>query len=55
MLVKFLRRLVVEALDGGFFNRAIQTLNLVVRPRVGGFGEPMLHAAFPAATDALAG
>ena len=48
MLVDFLRRLVVEALDGGFFNRAIQALNLVVRPRVGGLGEPVLHAAFPA-------
>ena len=38
----------MEALDGGFFNRAIHALNLAVRSRVGGLGEPVLHAVFPA-------
>ena len=46
MLVELLRRLAGEALDGGFFNRAIHVLNPAVRSRVSGLGEPVLPAVF---------
>lgn len=36
--------LIVEALNGGFLEGAIHALNLVIGPRVGRLGQPVLHA-----------
>ena len=47
VLEEFLRHLVGETLDRSFFNRAIHALDPAVRSRVGGIGEPVLHAVFP--------
>jgi len=44
MLVELVGGLVVEALDGGFFTRAVQALDRAVGPRVGRFGQAVLHA-----------
>ena len=51
VLVAFLRRLVVETLDGRFFNRAVRALDRAVRPRVGRLGQAVFHAVCP--TDAV--
>ena len=51
MLVELLRRLIVEALDGGFFQRAIHPLDLAIGPRVSGLGQAMLDALFTANAD----
>ena len=48
MLIEFAGGLVVVALDGGFFDGAVQALDLAVGPGVGRFGQPMLHAEGPA-------
>ena len=51
MFVEFLRRLVVEALDGRFFDGPVHALDLAVRLRVGRLGQAVLHAILP--TDAV--
>lgn len=51
MLVEFLRRLVVKALDGRFLDGAVHAFDLAVRPRMGGLGQAVFHALFP--TDAV--
>ena len=48
MLVESLRSLVMEALDGGFFEGAVHALDLAVGPRVGRFDQAVHHALFPA-------
>lgn len=44
MLVELGRGLIVVALHSGFFQGAIEALELAVGPGVGGFGEAMLNA-----------
>ena len=51
MLVQLLRRLVVKALAGRFFEGAVQALDRAVGPRMRRLGEAVLHALF--ATDAV--
>ena len=46
VLVAFVCGLVVETLDGCFFNCAVQTLDGAVNPRVRRFGQAALHAVF---------
>lgn len=48
VLVELLRRLIVEALDGGLFQRAIHPFDLAVGPGVSGLGQAMLDAIFAA-------
>ena len=48
MLVEFLRALVMEVLDGGFFNGAVQAFDLAVGPRMRRLGQAVLHALFAA-------
>jgi len=48
VLVEFVCRLVMEALNGGFLHRAVQALDLAISSRVRRFGQPMLHPIFTA-------
>ena len=48
MLVELVGRLVMEALDGGFFDGAVHALDLAVGPRVRRFGQAVFHAVFQA-------
>ncbi len=48
VLVELVGGLVVEALDGGFFDGAVHALNLAVGPRVRRLGQAVLHVVFPA-------
>jgi len=44
VLVEFVCGLIVEALDGGLFNRAVHALDLTIGPGVRRFGQAVFHA-----------
>jgi len=40
----------VEALDGGFLQRSVPPLDLIIAPRMAGLGQPVLDAVLGAGT-----
>ena len=53
MLVELRRGLVGVALHGGFFQRAIETLDLAIRSGVGGLGQPVCRKAAAMASSVM--